>query len=214
MHQTLKALACAALCTVVATAAHAAPSKDVTVLEFPLLHLPLPLPFFPASDLVYQDTVGGKLTVSAGDKSLSFSLLGELGVSSNNSLLGAIDLSLGKDEQITFSFEKDVSLLYWDLDDFNLTILLPEGSDKFSLSVDGKAAQVLGLGSHQPGAPLVGKTFTFGYTGDNYFIDTVKFGVTAVPETGTLAQLGLGLGRMGGLFALRGRQGKAQPVAA
>jgi hypothetical protein len=189
----------ALLGTALATSAHATPDKDITVLTFPLLHLPVPLPFFPDSDLTYKNTVGGNLKVSALGGELAFSLLGELGVSSKSGLLGlgALDIALGKNEQITFSFDKAVSLLAWDLDDVNPLIILPDGTNKFSLSVDGAAASVLKLGSHLPSAPLIGKTFTFSYAGDGYFIDTLKFGATPVPEAGTLAQLGLGFGLMG-----------------
>src|SRR5690606_30397760 len=120
--------------------------------------------------------------------------------------LGALDLALGKGEQITFSFDKPVSLLYWDLDDANPLILLPDGSDKFGLSVDGGPADILKLHGHVPGAPLIGTTFTFSYAGDGYFIDTLKFGaVTAVPEASTLAQLGLGLA-LGGTLVMRRRR--------
>ena len=205
------ALSAAPLGAALATPALATPDKDVTVLTFPLLHLPLPLPFFPDSDLDYKDTVGGKLKVSAGGGELAFSLLGELGVSSKSGPLGlgALDLALGKNEQITFSFDKPVSLTYWDLDDVNPLIILPDGNNKFALSVDGGDASILRLHGHLPTTPLIGSTFTFSYAGDGYFIDTLKFGaVTAVPEASTFAQLGLGLGLIGAM-GLRRRQRQA-----
>jgi hypothetical protein len=178
---------------------HTTPDKSVTVLTFPLLHLPLPLPFFPESDLTYQGTVGGNVQVSAQGGELAFSVLGELGVSSRSGPLGvgALDLALGKNEEITLTFDKAVSLIGWDLDDVNPLIIRPDGSNKFSLAVDGGAASVLNLRSHLPSSALVGKTFTFAYAGDGYFIDTLTFGsASPVPEAATLAQLGLGLGMM------------------
>lgn len=194
---TLAALAGSTL----ALSAHAlspAIAPPDTVLNFPLLHLPI----LDGTGLAYNNTVGGNLSVTASGGGLAYSLLGELGVGTG--LLGQIlDPSLGKGESITFKFDKAVTLKSWDIDDFNPLIILPDGSNKFALSVDGGAATQFAFGSHTAAALLSGKTFTFSYAGDNYFIDTLKFGATAVPEATTFAQLALGLGMMGCLMSRR-----------
>jgi hypothetical protein len=180
-----------------ALSANAATPPD-TVLNFPLLHLPI----LDGSGLAYANTVGGKLSVTAGGGGLAYSALGELGVTSGGILHQILDPSLGKGESITFTFEKAVTLKGWDIDDFNPLIIVPDGTNKFALSVDGAAARELNFNSHASASLPSGKTFTFSYAGDNYFIDTLKFG-SAVPEATTMAQLGLGLGMMGLLMSRR-----------
>ena len=187
-------LALAGLTLAIGTQAHA---TTETVLNFPLLHLPL----LQKPSLDYSDTVGGKLHVTSGTGSLSFSLLGYLGVESGG-LFSALDPSLGKGESITFAFDKAVTLKGWDVDDFNPLIIFPDGNNKFGLSVDGSKVQSFSFGNYNAPTLLTGKTFTFSYVGDTYFLDQLRFtAATAVPEATTAAQLGLGLGMIG--FMLR-----------
>ncbi len=144
------------------------------------------------SQLDYSDVVGGgDLTVTANQGKLVI-VLGELGVSSG-SLLSKLDPRIGSGEAIKFSFQNDVELKAWDLDDLNFL-----GSNKFSLSVDGGAAQLLSLDSHTSLSSLTGKSFTFGYSGDSYFIDSLKFAcvdviTNPIPEPETWALAGAGL---------------------
>ncbi|WP_159098817.1 PEP-CTERM sorting domain-containing protein [Aquabacterium olei] len=134
---------------------------------------------------VYKDTdAGGDATVTADSGKLVV-VGGELGVATGG-LLGVLDPRLGKGESITVSFAKTVSLLYWDMDD------LPLGSNKFSLSVDGATPLLYSLDSHTTAPLLTGKSFKFGYAGDAYFIDSLKF-VCEVPEPETYALMVAGL---------------------
>lgn len=145
--------------------------------------------------LSYSGTAGGNLTVSSNKGSLTI-VLGELGVASWSNW----DPRLGSGETITFSFTQDVKLSYWDLDD------LPFGSNQFGLKVDGGANKSYSLDSHGSSTPLIGKTFTFAYKGDSYFIDTLKFSsVTPVPEASTAAMALAGLGVVGFMAARRRR---------
>lgn len=149
------------------------------------------------TSLEYSNTVGGDLTVTADGGKLVI-VAGELGVLKKHS----IDARINGGESITFSFDDVVQLSYWDMDDLNLL-----GSNKFSLSVDGGSATKYSLDSHGPGSLLTGTTFTFGYKGDAYFIDTLKFSsVPAVPEPGSVALVLAGLG-IAGLVAHRRRAG-------
>jgi hypothetical protein len=192
-------LTLAGLTLAMGTAAHAT-TPGQTVLNFPLLHLPL----LQKPSLDYTDTVGGKLHVASGTGSLSFSLLGYLGVESGG-LFSALDPSLGKGESITFSFDKAVTLKAWDVDDFNPLVIIPDGNNKFGLSVDGGSTQSFAFGDHSAASLLTGKTFTFNYVGDNYFIDQLTFATASVPEATTAAQLGLGLGMIGLMFRRKRR---------
>lgn len=147
------------------------------------------------SQLEYSDVVGGgDLTVTANHGKLVI-VLGELGVSSGG-LLSSLDPRIGSGEAIKFSFENDVELKGWDMDDLNLA-----GSNKFSLSVDGGAAQLFSLDSHASMAALNGKTFTFGYSGDSYFIDSLKFACIDVPVGTVPEPESLGL-TLAGLFTV------------
>lgn len=194
-----RAVTLALLGSTLAVAAQAATPPDTT-LNFPLLHLPI----LDGTGLAYANTVGGNLNVTASGGGLAYSLLGELGVGTG--LLGQIlDPSLGKGESITFKFDKAVTLKAWDIDDFNPLIIIPDGTNKFAISVDGGAAKQFDFSSHSASSLLSGKSFTFSYAGDNYFIDTLKFGAAVVPEATTFAQLGLGLGMMGLLMSRRKR---------
>lgn len=128
------------------------------------------------SKLEYSDVVGGGDLVITPNKGKLAIVLGELGVASGK-FPSNLDVRLGSGEAINFLFQNDVTLKGWDLDD------LPFGTNKFSLSVDGGAAQLFSLDSHtaDPGALLSGKSFTFGYSGDSYLIDSVKFICLDVP---------------------------------
>lgn len=143
------------------------------------------------STLHYSNTVGGNLTVSATGGKLVI-IGGELGVADLKHL--DFDPRLGNHETVTFSFDKAVKLIAWDLDDLNW-----KGSNNFGLAVNGGAKQTFSLDSETPGSvSLVGKTFTFAYKGDSYFIDKLKFSsVTAVPEPAAGALLLAGVGVVG-----------------
>lgn len=184
MKHAIRAVVAATALAAAAVSAQAA----TTTLNFTL-------PFLEQT-LEYGNTVGGDLTVSAnGGKLVSFA--GELGVAKR--WLFA-DYRINSGESITFSFEKTVNLLSWDLDDFFLS------TNKFSLSVDGASPLTLSTFSHSNSPILSGKTFTFGYKGDAYFIDTLKFGsVTPVPEASSVAMTLAGLGVVGFIAARRRR---------
>ncbi len=145
------------------------------------------------SSLNYSGTAGGSLTVAPSSGSLVI-LAGELGTAKWTNW----DPRIGSGESITFTFQNDVKLSYWDLDDLFLS------TNKFSLKVDGGAAQTLSLFSHGTTPALVGKSFTFGYKGDSYFIDTLKFSsvTPAVPEPAAGALILSGLA-VAGVIARR-----------
>jgi hypothetical protein len=177
-----------ALAAALALASVASAQAATTVLTFS--HL---LDYEPS--FTYNNTVGGKLKVTATGGKLAI-VGGELGVADLKHF--DLDPRLGKQETITFSFDKAVNLIAWDLDD------LPFFSNEFSIKVDSNAAQTFSLDSFSPGSTsLQGKTFTFGYKGDSYFIDTLKFSsVTAVPEPAAGALILSGLA-VAGLIARR-----------
>lgn len=146
-----------------------------------------------ATHLTVNNTVGGTLNITPVGGKLLVNILGELGVA--NQVIG--DYSINKNEGILLNFSQKVSLTGWDLDD------LPGGKNSFSLKVDGGAAQSFSLQSLKPTTPLVGSSFQFGWLGESYFIDSVKFSawaepiaptkpsplVTAVPEPSTAAMV-------------------------
>jgi len=146
-----------------------------------------------STHMTVNNTVGGQLNITPVGGKLLVNILGELGVA--NQVIG--DYSINKNEGILFNFSQKVSLSGWDMDD------LPGGKNTFSLKVDGGTAQSFSLQSLKPTAPLVGSSFQFGWLGESYFIDSVKFSawaepmapnkpsplVTAVPEPSTAAML-------------------------
>lgn len=151
------------------------------------------------STLNYTGTAGGALTVTPSSGSLVI-VAGELGVAKWSNW----DPRIGAGETITFSFQNDVELTGWDLDDLNLG-----GSNKFKLKIGTGPTHVMSLDSHHGAAgTLVGKTFSFGYSGDAYFIDTLRFSslapTPAVPEPSGLALVIAGLG-VAGVIARRRR---------
>lgn len=147
------------------------------------------------SSLEYSGTAGGDLTVTSNKGSLTI-VLGELGVATWSNW----DPRINSGETITFSFTDTVKLSYWDLDDFFLS------TNKFSLKVDGGTPVTLSTFSHTTSPVLTGKTFTFGYKGDAYVIDTLKFSsVTPVPEASSVAMTLAGLGVVGFIAARRRR---------
>jgi hypothetical protein len=149
------------------------------------------------SSLHYSGTAGGDLMVTSNVGSLTI-VLGELGVATWNNW----DPRLGSGESITFSFAQNVKLTYWDLDDLNFL-----GSNNFGLKVDSGAVKTYSLDSHAPSTSLIGKSFTFSYKGDAYFIDTLKFAsVTPVPEASSVAMTLAGLGVVGFIAARRRRR--------
>lgn len=147
------------------------------------------------SSLNYTNTVGGNLKVTASSGSLAV-VLGELGVAQG---LDWLDWRINSAEAITFTFQNQVTLIGWDMDDANLG-----GSNKFGLRIDGTGPVAsLSLDSYGPASTFTGKSFTFSHKGDAYFIDRLTFGsVTAVPEPSSVAMLLAGLG-VAGLIARR-----------
>lgn len=187
MKTSIRAVVAAAIIAATASSAQAA-TTTLTFSELVGVH----------SSLSYHGTVGGNLTVTSNKGSLTI-VLGELGVATWNNW----DPRINGGETITFSFAQDVKLSSWDLDDLNLA-----GSNQFGLKVDGGANKSYSLDSHGASTPLIGKTFTFAYKGDSYFIDTLKFSsVTAVPEASSVAMTLAGLGVVGFIASRRRRQG-------
>ena len=183
---TLSIRAAVAAAAIAATASAQAATTTLTFSELVGVH----------SSLTYSGTVGGNLTVTSNKGSLTV-VLGELGVATWTNW----DPGLGAGETITFSFAQDVKLSHWNLDDLNLL-----GSNQFGLKVDGGANKSYSLDSHSSATALIGKTFTFAYKGDAYFIDTLKFSsVTAVPEASSVAMTLAGLGVVGFMAARRRR---------
>lgn len=184
MKHAIRAVVAATALTAAAVSAQAA-TTTLTFSELVGVH----------SSLTYSGTVGGNLTVTSNKGSLTI-VLGELGVATWNNW----DPRINGGETITFSFAQDVKLSYWDLDD------LPFGSNQFGLKVDGGPNKTYSLDSHGSSTTLIGKTFTFGYKGDSYFIDTLKFSsVTPVPEASSVAMTLAGLGVVGFIAARRRR---------
>jgi hypothetical protein len=182
MHHVFTRLTLAALALLGATVAQATPA--VTNLTFSnLLNY--------STHMTVGNTVGGTLDITPVGGKLLVNILGELGVA--NQVIG--DYSINKNEGVLFHFSQKVSLTNWDMDD------LPGGKNTFSLKVDGGAAQSFSLASLKPSTALVGSNFQFGWLGEAYFIDSVKFTawsepakpntsgplVTAVPEPSTAA---------------------------
>lgn len=136
------------------------------------------------STIHYDNTeAGGDLDITATGGKL-VAALGNLGV--YDKTVKHDEITIDKNQAITFTFEKVVGLAGWDMSD------LWGGIDKFSLSVDGGVATKFSLNSHGPSSALIGKSFTFGYAGDDYMIDTLKF-VCEVPEPETYALMIAGL---------------------
>ena len=124
-----------------------------------------------AQHIELDHTVGGELDITPVGGKYLVDVLGMLGVT--NKVIG--DYSINKNEGVLFTFDKKVSLIGWDMED------LPRGTNTFSLKVDSGAAQTLSLQSVQPNAPLVGKSFQFGWLGESYLIDSLKFASWAEP---------------------------------
>lgn len=145
-----------------------------------------------------ENTVGGTVKISATGGSPVI-VAGELGVATKKNW----DVRIGSGETITFTFDDQVELAGWDLDD------LKHGTDKFTLALDGGLATQFSLNSSSPGSTsLIGKVFTFGYKGDSYFIDALRFNevcLPAVPEASTYGMTLAGLFTLGA-FARRRRQ--------
>jgi len=172
MHHVFTRLSLATLALLGASMAQAA--NTVTELTFSNL-----LNF--STHMTVNNTVGGKLDITPVGGKLLVNILGELGVA--NQVIG--DYSINKNEGILFNFSQKVSLSGWDMDD------LPGGKNTFSLKVDGGTAQTFSLQSLKPSSGLVGKSFQFGWSGESYLIDSVKFSkwaapVTSVPEASPL----------------------------
>lgn len=144
-----------------------------------------------------ENTVGGtvKITATGG---VPVIVAGELGVATKKNW----DVRIGSGETITFTFDDQVELAGWDLDD------LAFGTNKFTLALDGGLATQFSLKTSSPGTSLIGKVFTFGYKGDSYFIDSLRFNEVcppAVPEASTYGMALAGLFTLGA-FARRRRQ--------
>lgn len=201
MHHVFTRLSLVTLALLGVTVAQATPA--VTNLSFSnLLNY--------STHMTVGNTVGGTLDITPVGGKLLVNILGELGVS--NQLIG--DYSINKNEGILFNFSQKVSLTGWDMDD------LPGGPNHFSLRVDGGNVQPFSLHSTGPGSALVGSSFRFGWLGESYFIDSVKFTawaepakpnapgpvVTAVPEPSTAALMLA----CGGVLAYVGRRKSAR----
>lgn len=162
MHHVFTRLSLATVALLSASWAHAA--NSTTELTFSnLLNY--------STHMTVNNTVGGKLDITPVGGKLLVNILGELGVT--NQLIG--DYSINKNEGILFTFSQKVSLSSWDMDD------LPGGKNTFSLKVDSGAAQSFNLQSLKPSSSLVGTSFQFGWLGEAYFIDSVKFSAWAEP---------------------------------
>jgi hypothetical protein len=166
---------------------------------------------------------GGALTVTGGDdgngaknntngiviQDLSPSY-GGLGVMSRNESTGALS---GGDEinhgdTLTLTFANTVKIVGFHLWDKNHQASDLNAGDTFSLSVNGGAAQVLSLSNfpwYGAGSALIGNTFTFGYTNEDYYLGAIKIAaVPAVPEPQTYALMLGGLGAV--MFMARRRR--------
>jgi hypothetical protein len=188
-----------------------------------------------ASALLFTTTAGGRLTVTASDGGSgdagAFAVQRDrvnsgLGVAAGSTRShGSFQMSdsnLALDERsetLTLSFEKavQISALYFFADDAALTWSAKELDrlDGFTVSIDGGAAQEYSFGSlgGAPvtfGMPLVGRSFTFGYasklSGEDYYLGGMTMAAAAVPESGGLALMALGMA--GIILAARRRQGR------
>lgn len=184
MISAFKRTALVAALTLSAAATAQAATTTLTFSEWIDLH----------SSLNYTNTVGGNLKVTASSGSLAV-VLGELGVAQG---LDWLDWRINSAEAITFTFQNQVTLIGWDMDDANLL-----GTNKFGLGVDAGPVASLSLDSHDSSTVFTGKSFTFSHKGDAYFIDRLTFAsVTAVPEPSSVAMVLAGLG-VAGLIARR-----------
>lgn len=200
MSTTFQRLTAAAAVTA-ALGATAMPASADVVLTFSKI-------FDIDSSITYTGTDLGDITVTPQGGKLVIKL-GAIGVTGGG--LFNLDPSINARQSITFNFEGDVALKYWDLDDY----FAPDHHDtneSFALTVTpsvGAAALLTpGLHTHSLGTDPVGKSFTFGWTHDNYMIDTLVFDsatvVSQVPEPGTYALLLAGLA-VAGLLVVRRR---------
>lgn len=167
MHHVLKRLSLATAVLLGASLAQAAtPPAATATTELTFSSL---LSY--STRMTVNHTVGGRLDITPVGGALLVNVLGELGVT--RQIIG--DYSIGKNEGVLFNFGQKVSLTGWDMDD------LPGGKNTFSLKVDGGAVQSFSLHSLKPSTPLVGSSFQFGWLGEAYFIDSVKFSAWAEP---------------------------------
>lgn len=187
-----------------------------------------------ASSLLFNTTVGGRLTVTAGDGGsgdagalavqrdrVNSGLGVAAGATRSNGSFQISDSNYALDERkeaLTLSFEKavQISALYFFADDAALAWSAKELDrfDGFTVSIDGGAAQEFSFGS-LGGAPvsfsmpLVGRSFTFGYastlSGEDYYLGGLTMAsAMAVPDSGGLAMMALGVA--GIILAARRRQ--------
>ena len=190
-----------------------------------------------ATKLTYNTGVG-KLTVTAEDGPDIDKLALVNHSSYNNAGLGVVAGYVGHKgsfviadgnhsldeakEVLTLRFANQVSLsqLFFFPDDRSTLALNKEldAKDGFTLSVDGGAFQEYSFGSlggHPVSfqAPLVGKTFSFGYarhkSPEDFYLAGMSVTATApaVPEASSVAMMGLGLLGLAGLASRRQQRG-------
>lgn len=172
----------------------------------------------------FSTLIGGALTVTAsddGNKAVNSTngivyqdlspTYGGLGVMSRNDSTGALaggdEINLG--DTLTLSFANTVKIVgfhFWDKNHQSYDL---NSGDTFSLSINGGAAQTLSLSNfpwYGAGSTLVGNSFTFGFTNEDYYVGAIKMAaVPAVPEPQTYALMLAGLGAVA--FVARRRRG-------
>ncbi len=159
--------------------------------------------------LNFNTLIGGKLAVTGTDGntgtrdlavqdlSPSHGGLGVIGYKGNK-LVGGDEINAG--DSLTLSFANRVQIVGFHFWDENHSAVDFGRKDQFGLSIDGGATQYYTLenfpwyGEH---SLLTGKTFTFSYKNEDFYLGAIKIAATApVPEPETLALM------LGGLMAV------------
>ena len=174
--------------------------------------------------MAFDTKFGGKLTATAEDASgytngvviqdldPDYGGLGVLSIKSSGAVTGLDDINSG--DRLTLTFTNKVRIVgfhFWDKDhNSNAGADDLNTGDKFGLSVDGGTTKQLGFGNNFPwygaGSMLVGKSFSFSYVNEDYYLGAIKIAqVAEVPEPGTYGLLLAGLVGVG--FVARRRRG-------